>query len=191
MFGSINHNNSTDLVANTIKYLNSKLLESINNDDIWIFTRKKSKERCPQCWDAVRRQVNKDDCIYCFGSGYKDGYNSPIKTKWNYLSIPESLQHVVEYVEERAEDPAINVWVQVDVKLEPGDFIIDFKNNRFYIESVQYTTKNNSTIIRQILNIKRVSKDDIVYQLQIPQIINIQGKISDIKTSIKVDVVEL
>ncbi len=41
------------------------------------------------------------------------------------------------------------------------------------------------------MNIKRLSKDDIAYQIQVPQFITLEGKIFDMHTSVQASIEEL
>jgi len=189
MYGSINYNKSDDNIANYIKYLNNKLLDVIDNEDIWVYTKKRSGTRCTHCWDSVRRQKNTDDCEYCFGSGYEGGFNTPVRSRMSYLTFPEIVQKVTDVSEDRSEDNPINVWLMFDSKLEPGDVIVDFKNNRFIVDNIQYTNKNNAVIIRQILRLNNVPRDNIIYKLQIPEQVEIQARMLGLSSSIEAQII--
>lgn len=151
-------------IVDYIREVQNKYLKIINNTTGYILQRKRFGQKCPYCWDDIRQQTTRYDCPCCFGTGYSGGYYRPYEVKFNYLT-PVRLSSENPRLEgtENSEN-SINVWIESYPFVYEGDIFIDEKNDRYKVNSIHHTTKNNEYVLRQELTLTKLPHSDVCYQ---------------------------
>lgn len=150
-----------------IREIQKKYLQVINNTTGYILQKKRFGERCPYCWDDIRNQTSRYDCPCCFGTGYAGGYHRPYEVKFNYMTpVRISSENPRMEGTENSEN-SINVWIESYPLVYEGDIFIDEKNERYKVNSIHHTTKNNEYILRQDLTLTKLPLSDVVYKYEL------------------------
>lgn len=157
--------NTFDVYANYIKYVNNAYLNVINNHPGCILIKRRFGQRCSKCWDDIRRQHRQHGCPNCFGTGYEGGYHSPKIIRFGHMSqYPASSENVT--LDGRGDNTQdVTIWTESYPIISVGDIFVDSNNNRFKVNHVQKTTKNNHFILRQVLNMQLLSTSDPAYDI--------------------------
>jgi len=153
-----------DFAADTIVYSNNILLDVIDNPPILVVTRKRTGQQCPVCWDPVSRNVRKSNCTTCYSTGYTGGYNTPFSTKASFQT--EGVQLSVDELAIAGQRLPTQGWVSNYPIINPEDLVVDHRNNRYKILSVQQTTKGR-VLLRQIFQLQYLPATDIVYKFNV------------------------
>lgn len=126
------------------------------------FVRRTFGQRCPECWDAVKKKVSKSQCETCFGVGFKSGYHNPIVVYVNFS--PPSDQAELTPIGELQPD-VIKAWMSNYPPLTGGDLIVDSNNVRWRVVN-QTRTEALRNIVRQTLSLYHLPPGDIEYEVQ-------------------------
>ena len=154
-----------DVYANYIRHVNNVYLNVIGNKEGYILTKRRFGQKCSRCWDDIRRQHSRHNCPNCFGTGYEGGYHLPNKVKFNYMSTTSAMSENIGVDGRGDNNQDINIWIGNYPIVSIGDIFVDENNNRYKVNQIQRTTKNNEHILRQILNMQLLSTSDPVYDI--------------------------
>jgi hypothetical protein len=154
---------SPDQYAIAIESIESKYLDIIGNQKVYILKRILSGPKC-SCYNPNRQDSSQPFCEHCFGTGILGGYYKPILAKiGNYNS--NTFSHEYNVMEDADAQATEQVWIQSIPKIENDDLVVD-GNSRYIITSHTDTAKNKY-LLRQICNISRLPKTNIAYKIPI------------------------
>lgn len=154
-------------IVDYIRELQNKYLKVINNTTGYILQRKRFGEKCPYCWDDIRNQTTRYDCPCCFGTGYKGGYYRPYEVRFNYLTPVRISSENPKLEGTENSENSINVWIESYPFVYEGDIFVNEKNDRYKVNSIHHTTKNNEYVLRQELTLTKLPHSDVCYQFMI------------------------
>lgn len=159
------YDESKDVYANYMRYVNNVYLDVVGNKDGYILIKRRFGQKCTRCWDDIRRQHRHHNCPSCFGTGYEGGYHTPYKIKFNHITSSFGAFENVGMDGRGDNMQDIGIWTKSYPLISVGDIFVNENNDRFKITQVQRTTKNNEFVLRQILNMQLLSTSDPVYDI--------------------------
>jgi hypothetical protein len=124
-----------------------------------VFIRRTFGQRCPDCWDPVKKKVSRSQCEQCFAVGFKGGYHAPIVVDVNFS--PPADQVELTPIGETQPD-VIKAWMTNYPPLTGGDLIVDSNNVRWRVVN-QTRTEALRNMVRQTLSLYHLPPGDIEY----------------------------
>lgn len=162
-----NFNREEDNIAYYIRYVDNVYLDFINNQVGFILSRRKFGQRCPVCWDDIRKQHKKTFCPVCYGTSYVGGYHKPYQVMYNILNSPRVVTEQVTPDDRSNTQQSITAWIREYPMVGIGDIFVNDDNDRYKIVQLQTTTKNNEHILRQVMTLQKLAPTDQAYQISI------------------------
>jgi len=138
---------SPDLYGEEIMRMWRVLLEQWVGVKCWLFPRKTFGQRCSSCYDDVLQRVLNDECPVCWRTSFIGGYLQPIEFLAQ-IDEPEKTEHVTVEDHRQVEVVALRAMAHPEVK--PLDLIIDHKNRRMRVVSVNSTRRLGVPIHQEI-----------------------------------------
>lgn len=139
------------------------LLDKFVGVDSIIFTPKIRGNRCPHCWDPRLNKVVKDHCEHCYGTSFEGGYHIGAKTKLSYAPIDPVMQ--ASYIGNQ-EDIMTSAWGLNYPLIQPHAMVLRLPDRRvFRVEGHRGSTEMLTTMQRQTVALKELSKDRVEYKL--------------------------
>lgn len=145
---------------------NNWILEQ-GGERVKLFIRKTSGQLCNcQGLDAREAEYNqqpRNDCAYCFGTGYIGGYEGP----WEIILAPDDAPRKVEQTERGMHlNHLYDVWTGPTPLITQRDFIVKQTNERYSIGPVHKPT-NRGNILQQHFPLQFFDESDIRYKVPI------------------------
>jgi hypothetical protein len=128
-----------------------------------IYIRRTFGQRCPMCWDSVKKRVSMSKCLSCYGTGFYRGFHTPINTYLNFA--PSTNQSELSPLGE-SEPNIVKAWMSNYPPLSHGDLIVDQENFRWRVVS-QTRTESLRQSVRQLLTLYSLSPGDIEFSLAV------------------------
>jgi hypothetical protein len=129
---------------------------------IAVCLRKRSGQRCPECWDLEKQRVRASNCDSCFQTGYLDGFYSPIIT-WANMTPDTKTNPLPQWGETEPNDTRIFIGNYPEVL--PKDVIIEPSILRVWtVENVDTTARRGHTL-HQLLGLAYVDRNSVLYKL--------------------------
>lgn len=127
-----------------------------------IFNRRTFGQRCPECWDPVKKSVGKSRCFTCYGVGFKGGYHTPIRANLAFGQTTE----IDVLTPLGTEQPHIDsAWLSVFPTVTSDDLIVSSENARYRVKS-RRSTENSKLTVRQLLELIQLQPGEIEYLIQ-------------------------
>lgn len=120
-------------------------------------------QRCPDCWDNVKRRRNRSNCITCFDTGLTGGFFHPQQTRCMKPPARE-LVALTSLFEMQPND--VVMWFNSTPRLKPRDIIIDTDGRRWRAIVVNESEKGWA-LTRQTIQMREISKDQVEYKIPI------------------------
>ena len=136
----------------------------IRNDKVFLLKKIRSGGVC-ECWDDIRMTAD-TRCPLCYGTGYLGGYYAPIDIEVNYANTEQYSQAFAPEDMQGEVRSSKQFWTTNFPVIQPEDVIVDSDNLRWRVTSVMPTRKGKF-ILRQIINIEKIQKTDMVYKIPI------------------------
>lgn len=126
-----------------------------------VFKRRSFGQRCPECWDDLKRKVTMSRCLTCFGTGFRFGYHTPIVTHicFDVSTDKPELTPIGE-----TQPNVLRAWTSNYPVLTGGDLIIDQENARWRVQ-METRTEHLRIIIRQTISLFQLQPGDVEYQV--------------------------
>jgi len=138
------------------------LLSKFNGAKSYVFRRKTYGQRCPVCWNSVIEKITKDHCTVCMGTGFNGGYFEAAPCFINYDSNPNSNLKTYFGVFEPSQ---LGAWTISLPEIRPDDVVLQAGTwDIFRVDGVTPTVLQ-SQVVRQIMKLTQLSKNDIENQL--------------------------
>ena len=146
-----------------------KLDRGLSGNLMYLFTRIKYGDRCPECWDEILQKRVSVDCAYCLGTGFFNGYCNPYPI---YVSMGVER----EFIDHETDGPVnkagqTDAWTSNYPILNNGDMLIEPNSRRLWsIDQRQFST-HKRVVTKQNLVLTRVTGDDPTWRLveRLPQ----------------------
>lgn len=104
----------------------------------WLFPRKSFGQRCPQCWDRALGKVTDDQCPTCWATGFSGGYHYPVGF-WAQMDPAERAEQLTQFTHLQPQYASMRMGPTPT--LAPGDLLVDHKNGRWRINTVNSMTR--------------------------------------------------
>lgn len=120
-------------------------------------------QRCPTCWDPIKKAKRLSYCVDCFGTGFAGGYHSPMIIHLQLDPAPESVQTLgdQETLQKNTTARCSNY-----PPLTFRDVLISPENERWRVSQVSTTTKLGA-VVHQNLTLHLIPRTDIEYRLPV------------------------
>lgn len=133
---------------------------------LFILKKKTFGTFCSECYDETAGRQSKSHCSDCYDTGFTGGYYSSIMVS-GIVNASVKRQQQMEWGQWQPEDAMVTLEAYPVMK--PDDVIIDRLNRRWTVIDVRPTMKALSLII-QNCHIRILPKDDIVYEIWVPNL---------------------
>jgi hypothetical protein len=120
-------------------------------------------QRCPVCWDNLKRRRKKSKCQTCFDTGLLGGFFQPMEA-WAMKPPHQAMNQLTPLFELQADDRIM--WFSRYPRLKPRDVVTTIDGDRFRVLKVSRAEKAWS-LTRQTVQVRRLSRDQVEYQLPI------------------------
>lgn len=140
-----------------------RLQLKLNGTPVAILKRRHWGQRCT-CVDKATRESVRSQCAKCWGTGFIDGYWSPIYTKAR--RAPSSNSSAVT-PESKSDANDIRFWLPDVPALEQDDLIIFLKDNTRWRVDVTTSTQIRLQDTHQVISGQALDKADIVYRIRV------------------------
>ena len=139
------------------------LLDKFVGIETIVFNPKYRGMRCTKCWDPVHLKVTNDHCETCYGMGYEGGYDTGMRTLFQYTAIDASSS--IGY-QGRVENLIISAWTQPFPIIHSDSILLRMIDRKaFVVEGHQGSTEMMTTMQRQNVVLKELNKDAIENKL--------------------------
>ena len=136
----------------------------IRNEKVFLLKKIRSGTVC-QCWDDIRMTAD-TRCPICYGTGYVNGYFYPMDIEVNYANTEQFSQAFSQEDMQGEVRSSKQFWTSNFPIIAAEDVIVDSDNFRWRVISVM-PTKKDKFILRQIVNIEKIPKTDMVYKIPV------------------------
>jgi hypothetical protein len=155
------------------RHTNLRLRES-EGREVWIFQRKRSGQRCTNCFDWAMSRSLRADCQVCFGTTWVGGYNTPIRTFVQVLAPQELTQHTPNGpVESKVSMGKFGNFPEIF----ENDVLIEAENIRWKIGGPITKIQKSRSLVRQQAPLNAIPVSDIEYALPLNLTIAQSGEI--------------
>jgi hypothetical protein len=120
-------------------------------------------QRCPDCWDHLKRRRRKSHCLTCFDSGLAGGFFNPMEA-WSMKPPHKVYNQLTPLFEMQADDRVM--WFSRYPRLKPKDVITSIDGDRFRVIAISRHEKAWS-LTRQTVQVRRLSRDQVEYRIPI------------------------
>jgi len=118
---------------------------------------------CTRCWDATLFRCTDPNCSVCYGTGWVDGYFTPIVFKGMVNASPKYNQ-ILMFGEWKPSDSML--FTLNYPLLSPRDVVVDDEGKRWVVIQIRYL-KKLGYIIEQQVQLAQVANEDKVYSIPI------------------------
>jgi hypothetical protein len=139
------------------------LLDRFVGVDAIVYIERTYGQKC-DCFDRTLERITRGNCHRCFGTGWVNGFYTPIRTKVNFHPRPRTAS-ITEMGELQGGDTAVRLSNLP--RLKPRDIIRNMVTNDLWrVASVQ-TTEKRGFIVSQTCSLADVNNADIEYRLPV------------------------
>ena len=122
-------------------------------------------QRCPDCWDSLKRRKKFSKCKTCFDTGLAGGFFQPIESF--SAKPPHRVMVVITPLFEMQPNDVV-LWFNSRPRLKPRDLVVDIDGRRWRIINIQRSEKSGA-LTRQTVQARLISRDQIEYDVPIRQ----------------------
>lgn len=159
-------------IATEITRREKLLLERFTGVPCTVLKRKHFGSRCSECYNFVTEEVTYSDCKECFGTGFLDGYYTPIKVRLQF--DPAIRQQVTTDRLATKEDISTSAWTINVPVLKKADIVVeDRTNKRWHVHEVQLTELQH-TPVRQIMRLREIEHGNPAYDVPITPAVDLE-----------------
>lgn len=120
-------------------------------------------QRCPNCWDYLKRRRTKSGCQTCFDVGVAGGYFQPTQAA-AMKPAAQQLAQLTPLFELQPNDQVM--WFSSKPRLKPRDVVIDIDGRRWRVIAISRSEKGWA-LTRQVAQVRMISRDQVEYQIPI------------------------
>jgi hypothetical protein len=147
-----------------VSQYNLYLETAINNESMLLLKKKHSGEIC-SCYDDVRGRNRVANCEICYNAKYVGGYYSPQELRVAYFNSPSRIEKF-DVADVGEDETPIQLWTSGYPLIQVGDLFVDKNNARYIVMSWQPTYKN-FYLLKQVVQIQRVPRSNVIYKIPI------------------------
>ena len=129
---------------------------------MYLFIRRRLKERCPDCWDTLRGMRSKTNCPTCLNTGYLRGYYDPIGV---YVSLSPESTTVRQPMDGTEITGQMQGWTTGYPRINMGDLLVDAKTREIWAITQCNMTTHKRVVTKQEFGIDHYDEDDATYKL--------------------------
>ncbi len=145
-----------DYIALEIVRRNNMLLRRFIGKLCAIVQVRTQGQRCPTCYDNLKRRGNSSKCTQCYGTTYDGGFYQQINVFIDVSPSPNVIQ-IANFG--KIEENQTVAWTANYPELRPNDMIVEQTNRRWRVVQVNATTKNRY-IVQQFLQLQEIDRED-------------------------------
>lgn len=153
---------SIDKVTKHVLRRKSLALRKYSGRTLKVLKKRSWGTRCTECWDDTLMRVT-DDCNTCYGTGWLEGYFTPIEIK-GMLSPSPKINQITMFGEWMPSDTLLTMLNFPPLK--PRDIIVDDVNKRWIVKNIR-TIEKDGFIIEQSAQLNLISQDDLIYTIPV------------------------
>lgn len=154
-----------DYAAREILRQKTLALERMSAAVFYLLKRRTWGIHCPICWDFVLARSNDMQCEECYGTGWVQGYFTPIPFIAALNTAPQYNQ--IQMFGEWKPSDVLLVALRYP-PIVPRDVIVDDKGKRWLVLNIRYVEKMSRSIEQQI-QASLLDVDDLIYNLPVPK----------------------
>ena len=149
----------------------NKWFKKVNERNMWIlkntgilmdlYVRKTEGERCDICWDSIRSQGD-SDCLSCFGTTYKGGYEPMTQL---YVRQKPAVQQLELTPHGYVPNSMPGAWTISNIQLRNRDLLINLEGKIFSITS-SHVSHAAGYLFHQELTMKELDPTDRLYKIK-------------------------
>lgn len=129
---------------------------------MYLFIKKRHKDRCPDCWDTLRGTRSRTNCHTCLNTGYVGGYYEPIGI---YASLSAENVSVVQPFDGTAITGTIQGWTAGYPRISMGDVLVDAATREIWGISQNALTTHKRVPTKQEFVLQRHDEDMAIVDL--------------------------
>jgi hypothetical protein len=152
-----------DKYAREIERRRALVLNLHSGQTFYVFKRRAYGTVCPVCYEPTLQRTTRSDCTTCYGTGYLNGYYSPIPARGQFNERPTREIHQLF---SSWQDQDAVLYMKSNPPLNPKDVVVDRLFRRWLVQNVGATQKSVHTIA-QIAQLRQVEHADVIYQLPV------------------------
>lgn len=166
---TVSNSDKTDGVIKTIEKCENILNRLYIGDEVYISKRKTDGSRCPECWNPYQYRRTKTNCTTCRGTGFIDGFYSPIT---GYIAFDKNPKVAEQSQTGEIQSTNIKARSSSFPLFTPRDMVtIKSTNDRYSVISVDFTklpniscgrglSSGDSHIVSQIITMSQLYPSD-------------------------------
>lgn len=120
--------------------------------------------RCKSCFDLLTKKVTNSKCASCYGTGFQNGYATPVEIKIRFLAPNSEVQMAPQGW---TDTTRIRIICLPYPRLFPSDVIVDKLSNARYIVQQNSQTELRREPVHQSVSLSELSHDSIEYRIPI------------------------
>jgi hypothetical protein len=135
-----------------------------NSIDLAILKRRHWGLRCRDCFDVLTKKVTKSKCNTCYGTGFEDGYFTPVRVRGRI-----GVQNVVTNITPQGKsDVNQKRLTLLDYpELEVDDIVVDVRQNKRYIVKHRHATELQTVAVHQQLTVSELARDSVEHRIPV------------------------
>ncbi len=130
--------------------------------------RRTSGRRCPECWDALKRQCSRSSCPTCFSVGFAGGYFPPQPINLGALR-PKDLQEAMSSI--ATVEVRDSVFQAHNRVLISKDDVLVSPTSRYAVVSVTFE-EFSGFVTRQLVALRELPRTGVEYTIPISWTVN-------------------
>lgn len=132
--------------------------------DLVVLKRRHWGERCEECFEPLTKKVLNSKCEECYGTGFKEGYFSPVKVRGRF-SV-ENIQS--DITPQGVTDISGKRVTLLDMpKIDERDIVIDLAQNKRYTVKLRHNTEMQTMVVHQVLSVTELARDSVEYRIPV------------------------
>lgn len=135
-----------------------------NGVDTYMLKRLHWGLRCKACFDVLTKKVTASKCENCYGTGFEQGYATPVQIKVRYLAPNSDTQVSPQGWTDIVRIRAICLPFP---RMYPGDVLVEKLSNSRYLVMQNSQTELRRDIVHQALSISELSRDSVEYRIPV------------------------
>lgn len=154
---------SEDKYAREIERRRALVLDLHSGQTFYAVKRRTYGTVCPICVDVTLQRTTQSECTTCYGTGYVNGYYTPIPCRGQLNERPTRSMHQL-FGDWQDQDAVL--YMKSNPPINPKDVIVDKLFRRWLVLNVGAAQKSVHTIA-QIAQLRQIERADIIYQLPV------------------------
>lgn len=111
------------------------LIQQNTGDSVLLLVRLQAGQRCPSCFNGEYEQSSRKDCIDCYGTSWKGGYELVSDVSVSFRSNQETLRLLAQGL---TLDAMPDFWLPPYPLIRNGDVLVKKSGLRYQIDNVDY-----------------------------------------------------